>query len=58
MNRLLSTLFRAAPAAPAPAGAAKGPSELERRLAALHPDEMTPREALAVLYELKRMSGA
>jgi len=51
-------LFRAAPAAPAPAGAAKGPSELERRLAALHPDEMTPREALAVLYELKRMSGA
>ena len=36
-----------APAAPS------GPSELEERLAALHPDDMSPREALQALYDLK-----
>ena len=35
---------------------AKGPSKLEQRLGALHPDEMTPLEALAALYELKSLS--
>ena len=45
-------LFRAAPpqaAKPAP----KGPSPVEQALRDLHPDEMTPREALAALYDLR-----
>lgn len=49
-------LFRAAPA-PRPAPTPAGASPLENRLKALHPDEMTPREALAALYELKGMVG-
>lgn len=49
-------LFRAAPPAPA-ALPAKGPSPVEERLKALHPDEMTPIEALKVLYELKGLAG-
>jgi DNA mismatch repair protein MutS len=32
-----------------------GPSDLEKRLAALSPDELSPREALALLYELKAL---
>ena len=44
-------LFSAAPVTPP--RPAKGPSELEKRLAALHPDEMTPLDALAALYELR-----
>ena len=46
-------LFSASPvpAAPRPA---KGPSPLEEQLNALHPDEMTPLQALAALYDLKR----
>ncbi|MGB7270870.1 MAG: DNA mismatch repair protein MutS, partial [Albidovulum sp.] len=32
---------------------ARGPSKLEERIMALHPDEMTPIAALAALYELK-----
>ncbi|MGB5869356.1 MAG: DNA mismatch repair protein MutS [Albidovulum sp.] len=32
---------------------ARGPSKLEERILALHPDEMTPIAALAALYELK-----
>ena len=43
-------LFAAA-ASPAPAEAA--PSPVEARLAEIHPDELTPREALDLLYELK-----
>ncbi|WP_108854048.1 DNA mismatch repair protein MutS [Albidovulum aquaemixtae] len=44
-------LFNAVPAAaPAPP---KGPSKLEQRLSTLHPDEMTPMQALAALYDLK-----
>ena len=46
-------LFRVAPVAPpAPAKAAK-PSEVEARLRGVHPDELTPREALDLLYELR-----
>jgi DNA mismatch repair protein MutS len=49
-------LFSAAPPAPL-RERAKGPSALEERLAALHPDEMTPLQALAALYDLKRGLG-
>jgi DNA mismatch repair protein MutS len=34
--------------------AAKGPSQSDAYLTGLNPDEMTPREALEALYELKR----
>ena len=44
-------LFRAAPAAPAPKP--QKTSALEDRLRSLHPDEMTPMEALKQLYDLK-----
>ena len=33
--------------------APQGPSDIEKKLAALSPDELSPREALALLYELK-----
>ncbi len=46
-------LFSALPAPP-PARPPKGPSPLEEKLKALHPDEMTPLQALAALYDLKR----
>jgi DNA mismatch repair protein MutS len=39
----------AAPARPAPAK----PSAVEEALAAIHPDALTPREALELLYQLK-----
>jgi DNA mismatch repair protein MutS len=45
-------LFSAAP--PSPPRPKKAPSEVEERLRSLHPDEMTPLQALATLYELKR----
>jgi DNA mismatch repair protein MutS len=44
-------LFAATPAAPPPAPAK--PSEVEATLAAIHPDDLSPREALQILYELK-----
>ena len=47
-------LFAAAPS-PAPAPPASGPSEVERRLAEILPDELTPREALNLLYELRSL---
>ena len=46
-------LFSAA-APPAPAARA---SRVEERLAGLHPDALTPREALDLLYELKSLAG-
>lgn len=47
-------LFRAAPAmTPAPP-VAKG-SAVEGRLKEIHPDELTPKEALVLLYELRAM---
>ena len=45
-------LFRAAPPQPRPAPAS-GPSPLEARLREVHPDELTPIEALRLIYELK-----
>ncbi|MEX3017291.1 DNA mismatch repair protein MutS [Gymnodinialimonas hymeniacidonis] len=40
-------------ATPAPAPRPSKPSEVEEKLRAVHPDEMTAREALNLLYELK-----
>ena len=45
-------LFSAAARAPVTAAA---PSRAEARLREVHPDELSPREALALLYELKRL---
>ena len=42
-------------ATPAPAAPATGPSEVEDRLDNIHPDSLTPREALELLYELKAL---
>lgn len=42
-------LFSAAKPAPAPAA----PSKVEERLRTLHPDEMTPKQAMEALYELR-----
>ncbi|HVJ51466.1 MAG TPA: DNA mismatch repair protein MutS [Aliidongia sp.] len=40
---------------PAPAPAAAEPSAVETRLDSIQPDELTPRAALELLYELKRL---
>ncbi len=45
-------LFAAAPAGPAPA---RGPSPVEAALAEVLPDELTPREALDLVYRLKSL---
>lgn len=46
-------LFRAAPQPAMPSQAAKGPSETEKALAEINPDDLTPREALDTLYRLR-----
>ena len=48
-------LFRAAPSS-SPAKAASRESQVEARLKAVHPDELTPKEALALIYELAEMA--
>jgi DNA mismatch repair protein MutS len=50
-------LFAAAPAAPAQPWVAEADeaSEIEARLAAVQPDELSPREALEILYELRSL---
>ncbi|MCX7644643.1 MAG: DNA mismatch repair protein MutS [Rhodobacteraceae bacterium] len=50
---LFSAAGRQAPVQP-PAG----PSPLEERLRAIHPDDLTPRQALELLYELRSLLGA
>ena len=45
-------LFSATPA-PAPTQAAAEPSALKEKLAGIHPDELTPKQALDLIYELK-----
>ena len=47
-------LFSAIQAAP-PQVSHVEPSEVEARLKDLHPDELTPRDALQLIYELKGM---
>ena len=50
-------LFSAMAAPPAPvAVTAPGSSALEARLAAVHPDELTPLEALKLVYELRDLA--
>ena len=46
-------LFAARPAAPSPAAATPEPSKAEETLRTVNPDELTPREALELLYRLK-----
>jgi len=48
-------LFSATPATPAPAQVKE--SEIESRLKDILPDELTPKEALALLYELKELES-
>lgn len=43
-------------AAPPPPAPTKKPSVLEDRLRSIHPDELSPREALQLIYELKEAS--
>ncbi|MFM7654003.1 MAG: DNA mismatch repair protein MutS [Paracoccaceae bacterium] len=50
-------LFRAVVAS-APPRPAKRESEVERRLKAVHPDELTPKEALSLIYELAEIAKA
>ena len=47
-------LFSATPA-PTPAPVASGPSKIEAELAAIAPDDLTPREALDALYALRAL---
>ncbi|WP_136443472.1 DNA mismatch repair protein MutS [Pacificoceanicola onchidii] len=49
-------LFSAAAMAPPQPEKQAGPSDVERRLQDLMPDEMTPREALQALYDLKALA--
>ena len=46
-----------AKAAPAPTPRTR-PSEVRARMASVFPDELTPREALALIYELKELSDS
>ncbi|MFV0294232.1 MAG: DNA mismatch repair protein MutS [Paracoccus sp. (in: a-proteobacteria)] len=48
-------LFRAAPSTPAPVPTKDDPARI--RLREIHPDSLTPREALDLLYELKDLAG-
>lgn len=41
---------------PAPAAKPKGPSEVERKLDQIMPDDLTPKQALALIYEMKELS--
>jgi DNA mismatch repair protein MutS len=50
-------LFAAAPPRPAGAAARAVESEVEKALAAVNPDELSPKQALELLYELRRLTG-
>lgn len=49
-------LFSAVSSAPAPAKSAQT-NPLKEKLAGIHPDELSPRDALALLYELKTLEA-
>ena len=59
MTRLADDLplFAAAPARPAGGIAKPVESEVEKALARINPDELTPKQALELLYELRRLKG-
>ena len=42
-------------ATPTPVAQAAEPSQVEEKLAQIHPDELSPREALNLIYELKKL---
>jgi DNA mismatch repair protein MutS len=48
-------LFAAAPARPAGGVARAAESDVEKALAAVNPDELTPKQALDLVYELRRL---
>jgi DNA mismatch repair protein MutS len=50
-------LFAAAPARPASGSAKAKESEVEKALDAINPDELTPKQALELIYELRRLKG-
>ena len=50
-------LFAAAPARPAGGATRAVESDVEKALAAVNPDELTPKEALELLYELRRLKS-
>ena len=50
-------LFNAAPHSPKGSHGPAGPSPLEEALAAISPDELSPKEALELIYRLKSMHG-
>jgi len=50
-------LFASAPARPASGSAKAKESEVEKALEQINPDELTPKQALDVLYELRRLKG-
>ena len=52
---LIDDLPLFAAAAPAPRAAPAAPSAVETRLAEVHPDELTPLEALRLIYDLRGM---
>ena len=43
--------------APAPAQAGPGPSALDKAVQAIEPDALSPREALDLIYQLKKLAG-
>ena len=50
-------LFTAAPRAAASPGLSPGPSALEAAVAELDPDELSPKDALELIYRLKALAG-
>jgi DNA mismatch repair protein MutS len=50
-------LFAAAAPRPTSGGGKARESEVEKALEAINPDELTPKQALDVLYELRRLKG-
>ncbi len=50
-------LFNAAPQGPKGSREPAGPSPLEEALAAISPDELSPKEALELIYRLKSLHG-
>ena len=50
-------LFAAAPSRPTGGVARAAESEVEKAVAAINPDELTPKQALELLYELRRLKN-